>query len=308
MARAASDPSTTSLVERAGVWPVRAMWAIQPLVSAPVIDDALDERVASFSTGVALLAWLLWGAVLAATLVPHPTTLTAIRIALPAAVVASAWATIVAGDVDALTVVGLATVALAAVAAFTPTTGRLFVDGSSYGDERRMPLRAPGALLLGPVQAAWAVVVAGAATGPLLLLAQRWVAGALALVVGWPLAAAAARALHGLARRWVVFVPAGLVLHDAMALADPVLFARRSITSLGPAPAHSPARDLTLGALGLALELRVDPPVPATFGRLARRAAGDVGDAEATTLDAVLFTPSQPGELLREARRRGIRA
>jgi hypothetical protein len=279
---------------------MRALWLVQPLVCGPTYAAALDDRIESLQIGASVALWLVWGLVLGATFVPQVMTLTAVRIVIPAAVAALAWAAI-AGHADALTFVGLVVTGLAAVAALLPTTGDVFTNGSSYGDERRMPLRPPGVLLLGPIELAWAVVVVGACAGPLLLLAHQWIVGGVATLIGVPLAVVATRALHGLARRWIVFVPAGMVLHDAMAVADPVLFARRSIGGLGPAPVDTDAHDLTLGALGLALEVRVDPAVPVTFGRLAR------GEGEAATLDAVLFTPSQPGELLREARRRRIR-
>lgn len=296
----ANDRTARPLLIRLGAWPVRVLWAVQAVVCGPTYARALDDRVESVQLGASIALWVLWGLVLAATFVPQVVTLTAIRITIPAAVVAMAWAAIVA-DVDALAIVGLVVTVLAAVAALLPSTGDVFTNGSSYGDERRMPLRPPGVLLLGPIPLAWLAAVAGAVTGPLLLLVQQWVAGAVALVVGLPVAIVATRALHGLSRRWVVFVPAGLVIHDAMAVADPVLFPRRSIRSLGPAPADTDAYDLTLGALGLALEIRTEAPVPVTFGRLVR------DDREAATLDAVLVTPSLPGELLREAQARRIR-
>jgi hypothetical protein len=302
MSAPASPANSATLLDRVGVWPVRVLWLSTPFLCGPTFARALDGRVASFETGASIALWIVWGLVLAATLVPRPATLTAVRIVMPASVVAVAWAALAdGGDPDAITVAGVAVAMMATVAAFLPTTGRAFVDGSSYGDERRLPLRPPGTLLLGPIELAWAAAVAGGAAGPLLLLAQQWVAGAVALVLGLPVAALATRALHGLARRWVVFVPAGLVLHDTMALADPVLFARRSVTRLGAAPADTDALDLTLGALGLALELRVDPPVPLGAGRMLR------GGDEAGARDAVLFTPSQPGEVLREARARRFR-
>ena len=59
--------------------------------------------------------------------------------------------------------------------------GDAFVDGSSYGDERRFLLRTPGALAIGPLFVVCAVIVAGLTVGPVLLLAQRWVVGAILL-------------------------------------------------------------------------------------------------------------------------------
>jgi hypothetical protein len=98
----------------------------------------------------------------------------------------------------------------------------------------------------------------------------------------------------------VVFVPAGLVLHDHQALVDPALFPRASIRHLGPAPADpSEAYDLTQGALGLALELELVEPLEIAPRRPDR-------SLELERVAAVLFTPTRPGALLQEAARRRI--
>ena len=90
-----------------------------------------------------------------------------------------------------------------------------------------------------------------------------------------------------------MLVPAGLVLHDPHALVEPVLFPRRSIRRLGPAPgrAGATALDLTLGALGLALELDLAEPVD-----LAPRRADKAREVE--PVERMLFTPTRPGALL----------
>jgi hypothetical protein len=294
-----------------GPWLLRALWLVQPLVCGPTYARALDDRLDSVQIGVSLGLWVVWGLVLGASLVPRTVTLTAIRLAVPAAVASFSWASVASG-VDGLSIVGLVVAVLAAVAVFLPDTPGSFVDGSSYGDERRMPLRTPALLLAGPVEVAWLAAVGGISVGPLLLLAQRWLTGAVAVAVGVPVAALAIRALHGLARRWLVFVPAGLVLHDPMAVADPVLFARRSVRVLLPAAADTEALDLTLGALGLALEIRVDQPVTLTIGRLGAIGPGGakgVGSSERRDdqeASRVLFTPLQPGAVRAEAARRHI--
>jgi hypothetical protein len=102
--------------------------------------------------------------------------------------------------------------------------------------------------------------------------------------------------VYWLARRWVVFVPAGLVLHDAQVLAEPVLFRRQIIDQLGPALADTDAIDLTAAALGLALQ--VDLGTPAEVRR--PRQKGE-------ELQSFLITPSLPGAVLEEAERRRIR-
>jgi hypothetical protein len=224
--------------------------------------------------------------------------LVALRVAAPAAVVATLVAA-VTGGVEGADVVAVTGAVLAALAGFWPVTTETFVDGSSYGDERRLPLRLPAPLLVGPVEVVWALVVAGVAAGPLLLAARQWVAGALALAVGLPAVWWGVRTLHTLSRRWVVLVPGGMVLHDPLAIVDPVLVRRASVRSFGPAPADTDALDLTRGALGLALELRLSEPVPLQLVR-------GRGASESVSADHLLVTPARPGALLVEARRRRL--
>jgi hypothetical protein len=244
------------------------------------------------------LAWGTWAVVLVAVLIPRTVSLTALRIVAPVGLVVANWAA-VAGDRSGADVVAVAWAAATVVAAFSPTTGDAFVNGSSYGDERRLPLRVPGALLLGPLPLAWVASVGAPVGAPLLLAAHQWIAGGLLALVGAPAAVVAVRALHGLSRRWVVFVPAGMVLHDLHAMVDPVLFPRPSIERLGPAPADGAATDLTMRALGLALELDLVEPT-----EIAPRQADRVLRLE--PVQQVLFSPTRPGAVLGEAARRGI--
>src|SRR5690606_26270432 len=171
---------------------------------------------------------------------------------------------------------------------------------SAYGDERRLALRVPAALVAGPIPLACAGVVGPVVAGPLLLPAEQWVAGVVVVAAGIPAAAVGVRALHRLARRWVVLVPAALVLHDLHTMVDPVLFPRARIARLGPAPAEGHhALDLTGGALGLALELELTEPLDVAPRRRDRT-------VKLVPARAVLFTPTRPGPLLREARSRRI--
>jgi hypothetical protein len=284
---------------RQSAWPVRVVWVVQPLTLGPAIGDALADASRPVQVVASAGAWAIWLGVLVVTLVPTTLSLTLLRIAAPAAAAAGVAALVAAGA-SATTVAGLAVALVALLVVAAPETAEVFVDGSSYGDERRLPLRTPAPLLAGPAELAWLAVVAPA-VGALLLAAGQWVAGALVLAAGVPLAYLGARSLHSLARRWLVFVPAGLVVHDAMALAEPVLFRRQTIRSLAAAEAGTTALDLTAGAAGLALELDLTAPVavlPAS-----RRGI----PAELTEADAILVTPSRPGRVLAEARRRRIR-
>jgi hypothetical protein len=287
-------------VSSLGAWPARATWLVLPVVLGPALGDALDDASRPVQLVATVGLWVGWAVVLVATLVPTTVSLTGLRAAAPAAVVAALAATVATGASMA-GVVGLVGALVTALAAFWPGTGEAFVAGSSYGNERRMPLRVPGPLLAGPLLLAWLVAAAGVATGPLLLAAERWVAGAAALAVGLPAAGVALRSMHTLARRWLVFVPTGVVVHDPLALAEPVLLRRADVRSFGPAPADTTALDLTRGALGLALEVRLEPPVS-----LVLAAGGRLGVGEATTAGALLVSPSRPGAVIAEARRRRL--
>jgi hypothetical protein len=283
-----------------GAWPARVTWLVLPVLLGPAVGDALDDASRPVQVVASTGLWLGWAAVLVATLVPTTVSLTTLRVAAPAAVVA-AMAAVVADGGSAATVVGLAGALVAALVAFWPGTGQAFVAGSSYGDERRMPLRVPGPLLAGPLVLVWAAAAAGVAAGPLLLAARQWIAGAAVLAVGLPVAVVAIRSLHTLARRWLVFVPNGMVVHDPLALAEPVLLRRADVRSFGPAPADTAALDLTRGALGLALEVTLAPPVS-----LVLAGGGRQGVSEATTAAALLVAPTRPGDVLAEARRRRL--
>jgi hypothetical protein len=286
------------LIDRAGPWPARVTWILLPLVAGPALADALDGASRPVQLVASLGLWIGWAGVLVATLVPSTVSLTALRVAAPAAVAATLAAS-VTGGVEGADVVAVTGAVLAALATLWPVTTETFVDGSSYGDERRLALRVPAPLLLGPVEAVWALVVAGVAAGPLLLAARQWVLGALALAAGLPAAWWGVRTLHTLSRRWVVLVPGGMVLHDPLAIVDPVLLRRAAVRSFGPAPADTDALDLTRGALGLALELRLTEPVPLLVVR-------GRGASETVSTDHLLVTPARPGALLVEARKRRL--
>jgi hypothetical protein len=247
----------------------------------------------------ALGLWLAWAAVLLALLVPRIISLTVLRVALPA-LVAVTVAAAVRGGVEAVDLLAVTVAAVVVVVGAWPTVGADLVDGSSYGPERRLPLRVPPTIALGPAPLAVAALLAGLAAGPLLLAARQWVLGGLALVVGVSLAGLAARSLHGLSRRFLVFVPGGVVVHDPMTLVEPVLLPKGRLASIGPAPADSDAEDLTMGAGGLVMELRLQAP-----SDLVRRRPGRA-PAEVVSTAAVLVAPTRSATVLAEAEERNL--
>lgn len=290
------------------VWVLRVAWLVLPITAGDVIARSLVARSTAVVTVAGISVWLIWAVVLAASLVPLPVTLTLVRVLAPIAPVATAVAAFVTptSTVDqsvasvASTTLGLVAAIVAVAAASSAPTADEFVDGASYGDERRFALRAPGAFLLGPIPVFWALSVGALLLGAGLLAARSWILGSVAVVLGAITTRRSAAAFHGLSRRWLVFVPAGVTLVDHLSLADPVLLPRRQIAQIGPAPAGSSAPDLTQSALGLALEIDLDSPIEIT-----RRLAAT--DSEIQLTAALLVTPGRPGAVLREAARRGLR-
>ena len=287
---------------RLHLWPLRVAWVLLALATSAAAGDALDGRSTAVVAAVAVVGWAGWGAALVALLVPRTLSLTVVRIVVPMGS-AAAFACVALGD-DA-TVLDAVTVAVAAAAlvlALAPWTTDAFVDGSSYGPERRIALRTPVALTVLAV-ATWAVM-AGAGAGALLLLAtQRWVAGGAVAVLAVAAIAVGARSIHQLSERWLVLVPTGLVVHDPLVMPEPQLFLRQTMRRLGPAEAdlgdELTTEDLTAGASGLVVSITTTEPVELLV-REGRRG---------TTLrpvDRVLISPSLPAELLSEARQRRL--
>ena len=278
------------------VWALRAVWLVQPVTLGPALADGFHDL--DGHTFLSVSAWVLWGLGLLATLVPRPLTLTTIRIGGPAAAALSVWTATTVDD-TALVAVALGGAFVLGVLSHWPAVADTCVDGSSYGDEKRFLLRAPGPVVLALGPLAWALTVAGVVVGPLLLASGDSAVGSAACVAGLPIAAASARALHHLHRRWIVLVPAGFVLHDHLALADPTLLPRDALASVGPASADTDAHDLTQAARGMALEVRCREPHDL-------RPASRDGSAEVVVTEAFLCAPARPDAVLAEAKRRRL--
>ncbi|MCY4271605.1 MAG: hypothetical protein OXF00_03070 [bacterium] len=285
--------------DRVWVWAVRGWWAALPFTAGPVLADGLQETSAAWRTTASVGLWVLWGIVLAGALLAHPATLVLVRLAGLSAVAALVWAGLGGADWDEVALMAAVTGALAAVALSAPV-GQVFVNGISYGDEVRLLLRPPAVLLAGPLPAAAVVTVGGVVSGPLLLAAEQWAWGGIVTTAGGAVAVLGGRSLYSLTRRWVVFVPAGLVLHDHLAVRDPVLMRRRAVAALEPAPKSSDAVDLTQGAAGLLLELSLSQPIPLTPPTRRKSRTDEI------QAGSILVAPSRPGEAVALARQRQL--
>jgi hypothetical protein len=294
-----SDPAShRGSLERAWPWIVRGVWFLTAVLCTPLLSEALSLRSRPVQLLLAIAAWVIWGGGLVATLVPHPLGLVGLRIAAPLLLASSSWATAQPNTSSAARVLGLVCALITTFIVLVHETGHLCVNGPAYPNERRFLLRPPASLLIiAPIAAA--LVAAGVLAGPLMLAAKQWVFGCLISVLGFGLAFILTRSLFALARRFLVFVPAGFVIHDYSALREPVLFKRGQIERLRAAPPDTDSLDLTMGAPGLVLEVLLKEKVE--MARLAspRDRVGETGKSA-----RFLAVPTLPGRLLNEARSR----
>lgn len=280
----------------------RVVWATLPVTVGPATVTALGDHSTPVRVVVTVWIVMVWIAALVALVLPRPFGLTTLRVAAPVPVALALWALVSGSPGVGIGALALLAGALALVLVLGAELAIWCVEGSAYGDERRFPLRTPPALLVSLVPAAVGALAAGTLLGPLLLAAGRWIPGIAALLVGGPLAYGSFRSLHLLSRRFLVLVPAGVVVADPMTLTDPFLFVRDHVLALvaiptGPPPAD--ALDLRLGAAYGSVALRLDGDAPLTL----RRRTTAVPAAART----VLIAPLRRSALLTAAEARRLR-
>ena len=263
------------------------------------IESAVDGR----SGGVRWLAgvggWALWGTVVVALLVPSVLSLAWIRVVGPLTIPVTVAC--VVGGADATDVALLAVPSLVALAAaFSPEVGRWMVQASAYGDEDRLLLRSPV-----PAGAAaivswivWAVVVV---VGPLALAAGNLVVGIPLTLVAIAVSVYVGPRWLRMVRRWLVLVPAGLVVHDPVVLADTLMVKTNQLAAIRLAPAGTEAADLTGPASGYAVEITTSETVSTVFAFTPREPNG-----RAIHMTGFLIAPSRPGAALQRAAERGL--
>jgi len=299
MHKSVAMTSGTRLIARAVPWIARVAWILVAVVGGRAIEAAVDGRSSPVRWTVAIGGWSLFAAVAVALLIPAVISLTVSRVGSPLALLAAAGSAL-AGS-PGLDIALLAIPAIVSVAAiFTAEFGRWMVQASAYGDEDRLPLRCPV-----PVGAAaivswllWAPSVLG---GPLALAAGNLLVGIPVTVVAIATTVFVGPRWHQLSRRWLVLVPAGLVVHDPVVLADTLMVRTGQLLALGLARADTEAADLTGPASGYAVQVDTSETVSTVFAFTPREPNG-----KAIHMTGFLISPSRPGEALRRARERGL--
>jgi hypothetical protein len=185
------------------------------------------------------------------------------------------------------------------VLALSGDLGEVFAQGSAYGHERRLPLRPPAALLMA-LPLVWVPLAATALIGPLALAAQQWPLGIPVTLAGVALAVVLPRRFHRLSRRWLVLVPAGLVIHDHIVLAETTMIASTKVASAGLALVGTGAANLTGNAPGPVVEVRLRELETVVL------AAPPRGQTKALHVQSFLVSPTRPGRALRALHDAGV--
>lgn len=276
-------------------WIPTLMWIVVGATGWAMVDELGSDGAAQFA--VAALAAAAWLVGVAGLAIPAVLTLTAARVAVPAAIPVLGALASAGDDVSTLDAAGGIIAALvAAVVVAQPEFGRRYVQASAYGREDRHLLRAPPSYLLAAA-VAWLLVVAlgvGAAAG---FHAENWWLGGVLTAATIATAAFSWPRWHRLGRRWLVLVPAGVVVHDHLVLGETLMIPAGEVEVLRLAPADTEAADLTGPAGGHAIEVLTRDPVTAI-----RAATPSQPGGTALHLRACLVAPTRPGRALTAAR------
>ena len=281
------------------VWLARLAWLLVAVLGGSAVEAAVDERSAAIRWVVAIGGWTVWGIVALALAIPAVRSLTVVRVVAPLAIAAGIAIAVAGVPATDLVLFGLPTfVAVAAV--FTPELGIAYSQASAYGDEHRFPLRAPaatGAVAI-VLWLAWAPL---ALAGPLLLASRMWLVGGLVSAAAIAGAVFLLPRWNRLAQRWLVLVPAGLVVRDPLVLGETLMLRTSEIQTISLARADTGAADLTGPASGYAVEVSTGATVTAVFA-----GSPSTPEGRAVHLTAFLVAPSRPGRALDVARQRGL--
>jgi hypothetical protein len=271
---------------------LRAAWLVIALLPGAVGA----QRATDISPWV---VWIIWALVGIAVLVPHPLSLTMIRFFAPMLMLHTAWRVATssdplfeAGDRNWGTVAGLVILVAASATAFFSRYGALHAQAAAYGHEVRHMLRPPVAVLA-PLALLWMLVAVAAAVAT---YASSLPIAVGALIVASALASFSLRRSLVLARRWLVFVPAGIAVHDPLVLRDTFMVRSHDVRGLRIAKPGTEAFDATCTSWGQPLELVLSHPHDVSLSEFGARIKKTLDRLHVTSL---LVAPSRPEQALK---------
>lgn len=232
-----------------------------------------DDASTATSTALLVWGWSLWLVTAIELLVPAPISLTTIRCVTPIAVVASLI------SVSPLAV--FASIVMLMIG-FSPLFADVMVQGGAYGEEKRFALRTPVPQML-PTIIAWGVLSFALIGGSLYITSEKYVIGIPLAIVGLVLATRVPKLLHRHSRRWLVIVPAGIVIHDHLVLAETVMSPRSKIASLTVVPEAGESADFTGGVAGARMAVQLREADKIVLSRITAKILGTTEALHVTT-------------------------
>ena len=264
---------------------VRAAW-----LALAVVPGALDGGGASALS--VWMVWVAWAAVALSVLLAHPVSLTTCRFVVPLLTLHSAWILADAGsDATWGAVVGAVIHVAVTAVVFTSAYGATHAQAAAYGHERRHLLRPPVSVIL-PVVLLWISVAAAAAVA---VHSDTLVVAGVSAAVFVVLLGFSLRRGVVLARRWLVFVPAGIAVHDPLVLRDTFMVRNHDVRALQPVSSGTEAFDATCTTWGAPLELVLSHPHDVSLSQFGARVSRTLDRLHVTSL---LVAPSRPNEAL----------
>jgi hypothetical protein len=146
-----------------------------------------------------------------------------------------------------------------------------------------------------PVGIAYLLLVITITFTPLWFANQQWVLGVVGLLASALLMWKVAPRIHQLSQRWLVYVPAGVVIHDPKMLSDVLMLRRGEIESIALAPADTHAIDFSGFTRGVPLEVRLRELIDV---RLTPFAARILKTTDVLHVQSFLVAPTRPAQAL----------
>jgi hypothetical protein len=233
------------------------------------------------------LAWGIWVIVALAVLVPHPLSLVTARLLTPLLALHTGATVLEESTLQWSTVIALLLMIAVSATAFSARYGSVHAQEAAYGHERRHLLRPPMAVLA-PLALVWLVV---AALGAVAMRGEQLAVSLSATALFIALAVFMLRRALVLSRRWLVFVPVGIAVHDPLLLRDTFMVRNHDVRALRDAASNTEAFDVTGTTWGTPLELVLSHPHDVSLSQFGARLTGTLDRLHVT---ALLVAPSRP--------------
>ena len=271
---------------------MRILLSCLPFIGAEV-GGLLDDRSDAVQITGTALAWAVWGVVVIASYISHPITLTVLRIGIPVVTGFMIFVAVTQGFSGSQIISAAVSVAVLLLS-FSAEIGGIYVQASAYGDEKRFALRPP-VVLVAPILLSVLVADLSIIALPLLVAARNWTVAAVALVGLLLSVRYLLPRIHLLSRRWLVFVPAGVVVHDEIVLSINLMIKKQDLAQMQLARDNSAAADLSALTWGVPLEFSFTKPLDVTLTSIGAKHLNSVSAIHA---QAVLVATSRPGAAL----------